>query len=127
MPLSHKNLFLKILCGSWISERDFRFWITVPDVVASGDSWCLRSTMITQTFFFYLHCWNLPVFCLPIIQGHRTQIDIFLMIERHSTLGPPRYVLWCNGSICHEVLTLFQIGCDLPVLWKVINSIIKTR
>ena len=24
--------------------------------------------------------------------------------------GPPRYVLWCCGGICHEVLTFIQIG-----------------
>ena len=25
--------------------------------------------------------------------------------------GPPRYVLWCSGGICHQVLTFIQIGC----------------
>ena len=24
--------------------------------------------------------------------------------------GPPRYVLWCCGGICHQLLTFFQIG-----------------
>ena len=23
---------------------------------------------------------------------------------------PPRYVLWCCGGICHQLLTFFQIG-----------------
>ena len=30
--------------------------------------------------------------------------------------GPPRYVLWCCGVICHELLTFFQIGCGHTVL-----------
>ena len=29
--------------------------------------------------------------------------------------GPPRYVLWCCGGICHELLTFFQIGCGHTV------------
>ena len=29
--------------------------------------------------------------------------------------GPPRYVLWCCGGICHQVLTFFQIGCGHTV------------
>ena len=24
--------------------------------------------------------------------------------------GPPRYVLWCCGGICHQVLTFIQVG-----------------
>ena len=31
--------------------------------------------------------------------------------------GPPRYVLWCCGGICHEVLTFIQIGCGHTVGW----------
>ena len=31
--------------------------------------------------------------------------------------GPPRYVLWCCGSICHQLLTFFQIGCGHTVNW----------
>ena len=30
--------------------------------------------------------------------------------------GPPRYVLWCCGGICHEVLTFIQIGCGHTVI-----------
>ena len=26
--------------------------------------------------------------------------------------GPPRYVLWCCGGICHQVLSFIQIGCS---------------
>ena len=29
--------------------------------------------------------------------------------------GSPRYVLWCCGGICHEVLTFIQIGCGHTV------------
>ena len=29
--------------------------------------------------------------------------------------GPPRYVLWCCGRICHQVLTFIQIGCGHTV------------
>ena len=29
--------------------------------------------------------------------------------------GPPRYVLWCCGGICHQFLTFFQIGCGHTV------------
>ena len=29
--------------------------------------------------------------------------------------GPPRYVLWCCGGICHQVLIFFQIGCGHTV------------
>ena len=29
--------------------------------------------------------------------------------------GPPRYVLWCCGGICHQLLTFFQIGCGHTV------------
>ena len=37
-----------------------------------------------------------------------------------SDSGPPRYVLWCCGGICHQVLTFFQIGCGHTVweIWK---------
>ena len=34
--------------------------------------------------------------------------------------GPPRYVLWCCGGICHEALTFIQIGCGHTVL-NIIN------
>ena len=30
--------------------------------------------------------------------------------------GPPRYVLWCCGGICHQVLTFFKIGCGHTVI-----------
>ena len=30
--------------------------------------------------------------------------------------GPPRYVLWCCGGICHQLLTFFQIGCGHTVI-----------
>ena len=30
--------------------------------------------------------------------------------------GPPRYVLWCSGGICHQLLTFFQIGCGHTVV-----------
>ena len=40
--------------------------------------------------------------------------------------GPPRYVLWCCGGICHQLLTFFQIGCshtvgNLPKPWAFKN------
>ena len=31
---------------------------------------------------------------------------------------PPRYVLWCCGGICHQLLTFFQIGCGHTVWGK---------
>ena len=37
-------------------------------------------------------------------------------ISIHADFGPPRYVLWCCGGICHEVLTFFQIGCGHTVV-----------
>ena len=30
--------------------------------------------------------------------------------------GPPRYVLWCCGGICHQLPTFFKIGCGHTVL-----------
>ena len=36
-------------------------------------------------------------------------------ISIYADSGPPRYVLWCCGCICHEVLTFFQIGCGHTV------------
>ena len=36
-------------------------------------------------------------------------------ISIYADFGPPRYVLWCCGGICHEVLTFFQIGCGHTV------------
>ena len=36
-------------------------------------------------------------------------------ISIHADSGPPRYVLWCCGGICHEVLTFIQIGCGHTV------------
>ena len=30
--------------------------------------------------------------------------------------GPLRYVLWCCGSICHQLFTFIQIGCDHIVI-----------
>ena len=35
--------------------------------------------------------------------------------------GPPRYVLWCCGGICHQILAFFKIGCGHTVLYLVIN------
>ena len=38
--------------------------------------------------------------------------------------GPPRYVLWCCGGICHQLLTFFKIGCGHTVpflLWTFIS------
>ena len=32
---------------------------------------------------------------------------------------PPRYVLWCCGGICHQLLTFFQIGCGHTVKGKI--------
>ena len=29
--------------------------------------------------------------------------------------GPPRYVLWCCGGICHQLLTFIKVGCDHTV------------
>ena len=29
--------------------------------------------------------------------------------------GPPRYVIWCCGSICYELLNFIQIGCGHTV------------
>ena len=37
-------------------------------------------------------------------------------ISIYANSGPPRYVLWCCGSICHEVLTFIQVGCGHTVL-----------
>jgi hypothetical protein len=36
-------------------------------------------------------------------------------ISIYADFGPPRYVLWCCGGICYEVLTFFQIGCGHTV------------
>ena len=36
-------------------------------------------------------------------------------ISIHADSGPPRYVLWCCGCICHELLTFIQIGCGHTV------------
>ena len=36
-------------------------------------------------------------------------------ISIYADSGPPRYVLWCCGGICHEVLTFIQIGCGHTV------------
>ena len=36
-------------------------------------------------------------------------------ISINADSGPPRYVLWCCGSICHEVLTFIQFGCGHTV------------
>ena len=36
-------------------------------------------------------------------------------ISIYADFGPPRYVFWCCGGICHEVLTFFQIGCGHTV------------
>ena len=30
--------------------------------------------------------------------------------------GPPRYILWCCGCICHQPHTFFKIGSDHTVL-----------
>ena len=36
--------------------------------------------------------------------------------------GPPGYVLWCCGGICHQLLTFFQIGCGHTVIKEVLGS-----
>ena len=36
-------------------------------------------------------------------------------ISIYADSGPPRYVLWCCGCICHKVLTFIQIGCGHTV------------
>ena len=49
-------------------------------------------------------------------------------ISIYADFGPPRYVLWCCGGICHEVLTFFQIGCGHTVCnrqFKYSNNISK--
>jgi len=33
-----------------------------------------------------------------------------ILIDTDS--GPLRYVLWCCGSICHQLFTFIQIGCS---------------
>ena len=33
------------------------------------------------------------------------------MIAIDADSGPLRYVLWCCGSICHQLFTFIQIGC----------------
>ena len=47
-------------------------------------------------------------------------------ISIYAGFGPPRYVLWCCGGICHELLTFFQIGCGHTVqkwfIWITIFS-----
>ena len=30
--------------------------------------------------------------------------------------GPPMYVLWCCGGICHQLLNSFKIGCGHSVV-----------
>ena len=44
-------------------------------------------------------------------------------ISIYADSGPPRYVLWCYGCICHEVLTFIQVGCGHTVS----PSILKTH
>ena len=41
-------------------------------------------------------------------------------ISIYADSGPPRYVLWCCGCICHEVLTFIQIGCGHTVGYQLI-------
>ena len=41
--------------------------------------------------------------------------------------GPPRYVLWCCGGICHELLTFIQIGCGHTVICFISRILISTR
>ena len=36
-------------------------------------------------------------------------------ISIYADFGSPRYVLWCYGGICHQVLTFFKIGCGHTV------------
>ena len=36
-------------------------------------------------------------------------------ISIDADFGPPRYVLWCCGGICHQLLTFFQIDCGHTV------------
>ena len=35
--------------------------------------------------------------------------------------GPPSYVLWCCGSICHQLLTFIQIGYGHTVISLVLD------
>ena len=32
--------------------------------------------------------------------------------------GPPRYVLWCCGGFCHQLLTFFKIGWNWLKLFR---------
>ena len=42
--------------------------------------------------------------------------------------GPFRYVLWCCGSICHQLFTFIQIGPRHPVTHRdAVNSSLKQR
>ena len=46
-----------------------------------------------------------------------------ILIDADS--GPPRYVLWCCGCICHEVLSFIQIGCGHTVMYNVKNEFLN--
>ena len=48
-------------------------------------------------------------------------------ISIYADSGPPRYVLWCCGGICHELLTFIQIGCGHTVICFISRILISTR
>ena len=39
-------------------------------------------------------------------------------ISMDADSGPPRYVFWYYGGICHEDFTFIQIGSSYTVLYK---------
>ena len=48
------------------------------------------------------------------VQFYELRSERGISIDADS--GPPRYLLWCCGGICHELLTFIQIGCGHTVL-----------
>ena len=45
-------------------------------------------------------------------------------ISIYGDSGPPKYVLWCCGCVCHEVLTFIQFGCGHTVLRNIFNCVL---
>ena len=73
-------------------------------------------------------CTNWNLFQTPnLITPYLSGLDFWNLIEWDlkggisidADSGPPRYVLWCCGGICHQVLTFFQIGCGHTVIRSV--------
>ena len=48
-------------------------------------------------------------------------------ISIDADAGPPRYVLWCCGGICHEVLPFIQIGCGHTVIFELQNHNLRQK